>query len=373
MKLAEKHLHIVSFDVPIPADYGGVIDVFYKLRALHEIGIKVHLHCFDYGRGEKNELKQFCYKVYYYRRYTRKTLLFHKLPFIAVSRRNVALLKRLVKDDFPILFEGLHSCYYLDHPKLAGRKKLVRTHNVEHEYYMALARVENNAFKKAYFARETLKLRSYEKVLEHADTVLAISPNDTRHFNRHYGNAKYLPAFHSEGEGTFIEEKDRVAFYHGNLAVGENDKAALYLIEEVFSRSSYSLVIAGNNPSLELQRAVNDRPNVTLLQNVTTDQIRSKVQKAWINILPTFQNTGIKLKLLFALYNGGYCLVNSVMVEDTGLEEFCVVKDDPMEMANAMEALMRLPFGRSEFKDRIARLNETFCNKTNAEIIEKLL
>ena len=47
-----KHLHIVSFDVPYPPDYGGAIDVYYKLKALHEEGIKIYLHCFEYGRGE---------------------------------------------------------------------------------------------------------------------------------------------------------------------------------------------------------------------------------------------------------------------------------------------------------------------------------
>lgn len=371
--MAEKRLHIVSFDVPHPPDYGGVIDVFYKLKALNAIGVKITLHCFDYGRGEKAELKKYCDRIYYYKRHTRKTLLFHKLPFIAVSRRNPSLLKRLLKDDNPILFEGLHSCYYLDHPKLKNRTKLVRTHNVEHEYYLALARVESHAFKKAYFTRETLKLRSYESILRHAKHVFAISPNDTLHFNRHYKNATYIPAFHSEGSGTFIEDKERVAFYHGNLAVGENDKAALFLAKEVFAHSNYSLVIAGNNPSIELERTVNDLGNVTLLQDVSTNEIREWVQKSWINILPTFQNTGIKLKLLFSLYNGGYCLVNSTMVKDTGLEEFCVVKDDPLEMVSAMEALMRLPFSRGEFNSRVAALNEVFCNETNAKKIADLL
>src|SRR5690606_17916348 len=119
-------------------------------------------------------------------------------------------------------------------------------------------------------------------------------------------------------------------------------------------------------PSMELRRAVNERPNVTLMENVTTDNIRKLVQKSWINILPTFQNTGIKLKLLFALYNGGYCLVNSTMVEETGLEEFCVVKNEPDEMVNAMEALMRLPFSREEFKARVSQLDRVFSTETNA-------
>ncbi len=34
--MVEQHLHIISFDVPAPPDYGGVIDVYYKAKALAE-------------------------------------------------------------------------------------------------------------------------------------------------------------------------------------------------------------------------------------------------------------------------------------------------------------------------------------------------
>lgn len=44
-------LHIVSFHIPIPQNYGGVIDIYYKVKALHDIGVKVILHCFEYGRA----------------------------------------------------------------------------------------------------------------------------------------------------------------------------------------------------------------------------------------------------------------------------------------------------------------------------------
>ena len=41
-----KHLHIIAFDIPLPANYGGAIDIF-NLKALHEQGVYA-LHCFDY-------------------------------------------------------------------------------------------------------------------------------------------------------------------------------------------------------------------------------------------------------------------------------------------------------------------------------------
>ena len=58
--MPENHLHIVSFSVPFPANYGGVIDVFYKLKALHKAGMKIHLHCYQYDRSEAPELNTYC-------------------------------------------------------------------------------------------------------------------------------------------------------------------------------------------------------------------------------------------------------------------------------------------------------------------------
>ena len=61
-------LHIVSFDIPYPANYGGVIVIFNQIKALHALGVKVILHCFQYGdRTPQPELAQYCQEVYYYK------------------------------------------------------------------------------------------------------------------------------------------------------------------------------------------------------------------------------------------------------------------------------------------------------------------
>ena len=133
------HLHIVSFNVPWPADYGGVIDVYYRIVALSKAGVKIHLHCYTYGREEAEELEQWCEEVCYY---PRETGLRHQLewrPYIVASRCSKALLHRLQQDDLPILLEGLHNCLLLERLAGKGRRITVRAHNVEHYYYTSLA------------------------------------------------------------------------------------------------------------------------------------------------------------------------------------------------------------------------------------------
>jgi hypothetical protein len=356
--------------VPYPPNYGGVIDVFYKIKALHEAGVKIHLHCFEYGRAEALVLESLCEKVYYYKREMNKLLLLSSLPYIAITRRSEKLMSHLLEDAYPILFEGLHSCYHLSDPRLKERKKLVRTHNIEHDYYSNLASVEKDFFRKMYFRREASKLKRFEKVLGLADHILAISKADQENLIKRYRQVSLISAFHQNNEVDIKEGVGPFVLYHGNLEVGENNEAALFLVEKVFAESSIPLVIAGKNPSAELKAAAARKSSVSIRGNIPTAEIHELIRDAQINILPTFQSTGIKLKLLAALYNGRHCLVNSPMVANTGLEVLCVIEDDAAAMKLAAAKLFDMPFSREERENREQILHASFSNQIS---IGKLL
>src|SRR4030095_11313808 len=135
-------LHIISFNVPYPPDYGGVMDVFYKIKALHDYGVDITLHCFEYGRKESEVLNQVCKEVFYYKREHSFRDFTSPTPYIVKTRKSSDLLKNLTADEAPVLFEGLHTCYYLDHEELNKRVKAVRMHNVEWDYYRHLGKNE---------------------------------------------------------------------------------------------------------------------------------------------------------------------------------------------------------------------------------------
>src|SRR6185436_15645917 len=110
--------------------------------------------------------------------------------------------KNLLKNNFPILMEGLHCTHLLGDPDFAARKMIVRNHNVEHDYYENLAKVEGNIFKRYYFYNEAGKLLKYEPVLKNASAILAISPNDVNYFSSKYKHVNYITAFHQHEEVT---------------------------------------------------------------------------------------------------------------------------------------------------------------------------
>ncbi len=120
-----KSVHIISWDIPYPANYGGVIDVFWTLKKLHEQGCKIKLHCFQYGdRFSSEVLNQYCSQVFYYPRKTGMMGLHASLPYIVSSRSDKLLLTNLLQDDAPIIFEGIHSTFLLNEPKLKDRRKM---------------------------------------------------------------------------------------------------------------------------------------------------------------------------------------------------------------------------------------------------------
>lgn len=370
----EKHIHIISFDIPYPPDYGGVIDVFYKLKALHAAGVRIKMHCFEYGRPQSTELKKYCAEVFYYPRKTAKSFLFNTLPYIVLSRQSEELKSNLLKDDAPVFMEGLHSTFLLPSEEFEDRIKIVRTHNVEHEYYENLAKVERNVFKRYYFYNEAGKLKKYEAVLRKATTIAAISPNDCNYYSGIFPSVKYIPAFHPFDEVSSLPGKSDFAFYHGNLSVGENNEAALFLVNKIFEDRKHKLIIAGSKPSADLVKAVKANPAVSLLADRNPEEIYELVRTAQCNILPTFQSTGIKLKLLAALFSGRHCIVNTPMVEGTGLEPLCRIANTVEEMKLSLDQVMSASnFPEEEQILRNKYLSENFSNNVNAHKIIQML
>ena len=374
--MSDLHLHIVSFDIPYPANYGGVIDVYYKAKALAEKGVKVHLHCFQYGRKPSTELIDLFYEVKYYKRDISKKHLFKSIPYIVSSRVSEELKTNLKKDKHPILMEGLHTCSLLESRMLhKGRKMVVRPHNIEHEYYQNLAKVESDIFKKYYFYNESVKLKRYESILKKADLLLAISKNDEAYFKQFYNNVAFVPAFHPFKTVNSMLGKGDFVLYHGNLSVAENTNAVKFLISNVFNDIDIPLKIAGLNPSKNLINLINNGHgrDVELISNPDDETLGNLIKNAQINISITAQKTGLKLKLLNTLYNGRHCLVNEKMLSGSELDELCIIANDHASMKRQVKSLFNKEFNESNINNRKQKLTSIYNNGHNVEHLIKLI
>jgi len=365
----EKHLHIISFDVPYPVEHGGYFDLFYKLVALNRQGIRIHLHCFEYRREKQPELERYCSEVHYYPRQCGHKGFSHKLPYIVASRVSAELEATLLKDDYPILMEGVHCSYILNDERFTGRKIILRLHNVEYKYYRQLYHSSPSLLRKIYYLNESRLLKQYENSIADKALILAVCDQDVKSYRQEFGarNIATLPVFlpfndisASEGIGCFC-------LYHGNLSVPENEKAALWLLTKVFNDLKIPLVIAGKNPSPKLERLAGKHSNACVVANPSEQEMQDMIGKAQINILPSFNITGVKLKLLNALFNGRHCVVNEATVQSTGLEPACHIGNNATAFKSLIIQLYHQPFAEEEIRLRKKLLLTHFDNDRNAQ------
>lgn len=371
--MPNKRLHIVCLDAPSPPNYGGVYDLFYKIPALAAQGYRIHLHYFQYGKNRSaSGLESYCEKINTYTRSGFFTTIHSHLPYIVSSRKNRTLLRNLLADNDPILVEGVH-CTGLIHKLQTGRCVMVRMHNNEAAYYHYLAQHERNFLKRLYLRREAKLLSAYQKKLPKEALYLFVSLNDEVEFRQHYNfqNTITLPIFlpwqhlsGNPGAGDYC-------LYHGNLSVPENEAAVLWLVNNLKVQRAAPLVIAGRNPGAFLQRLLSTDSKIKLVANPTAAEMELLIREAHIHLLPSFNNTGVKIKLLHALFKGRHCITNkagAAGVNNNGL----FICHTASEWQECITKLMQQPFEEEDKEKRLALLTQ-YNNQENADTFSRFL
>ncbi|MGB5242027.1 MAG: hypothetical protein WBN16_06695 [Lutimonas sp.] len=364
-----KTLHIVSFEVPYPPNYGGVVDIFYKIKALHDLGVQIYLHAFESRNSKNQDIEAYCKKVFYYERQNTALKTLTLTPFIVSSRSNKKLIENLEAINAPILFEGLHTTYPLVKNSFKNRIILIRTHNIEHHYYQGLVKNETNAFTRAFFYIESLKLQYFERILKKANYILTISKADEKYFHQKFGDSvRFLPPFHPNKGVSHPSKKGYFALFHGDFRIAENQRSISYLYE-VFSKVDYPLVIAGDLDYSPIDIKTSTNKKISFIQLENEDQLKELLKRAHVNVFPAFQKSGIKLKLINALFLSRFALCHPNIVEGTGLEGLCEIAHNKSEFIKQMYRLIDEEYSEEEILKREEILNEYSCLENAQSII----
>jgi hypothetical protein len=358
--------------VPFPPNYGGVIDVYYKLQALHQAGVKVILHAFVYGRKPAPQLEAICEKVFYYQRKTGLAANLSLDPYTVKSRQSVELEQNLLSNDYPILFEVLHTCYLLDDERFSKRKKIYRHSNIEHEYYSELSRSEKSMTKKLYLKIEALKLKRFESILQHANQILAVNKKDTEYFKKKYPKAKtlYLPSFHANSTSTGKSGTGDYVLFHGNLAISENYEAVLWLAEHVFSKLNHKVIVSGLNPPEFLLSKLSAYKNIHVKASPNEEEMTQLIRNAQVHVLWTSQPTGLKLKLLNVMFKGRYIVCNQNMLAGTEIaaNSSLSICEGAADFIMRINEYMVKDFDESKSSER-EKITRDFSNQKNVQTL----
>ena len=208
----------------------------------------------------------------------------------------------------------------------------------------------------------------FQYKLKYATKMLVVSEKDCQYLACKFPDNEviYLPSSHPNDTVSSLIGRGEYALYHGNLSVPENSKAAEYLVNNVFNSDDYPLVIAGLNPPQRLQKLVQDKKHIRLVSSPSHVEMETLVRKAHVNIMVTFQETGLKIKLLQTLYKGRFILVNQAMLAGTGLNELCTIAEGALGLKTAIDKLFNQTFEAGEIAKRVKILENNFSNQRNA-------
>jgi hypothetical protein len=129
------------------------------------------------------------------------------------------------------------------------------------------------------------------------------------------------------------------------------------------------LIIAGKNPPSDLVELISKTPNTTLVESPTHDEMQRLIQQAHVNLLITFQPTGLKLKLLNALYNGRFCVANKEMLFGSGLESLVEMANNDTEIITKIKELEKRKFSIEDIENRKQFLNNLYSTKERINLM----
>lgn len=368
--MSAQKIQIIAFNNPYPANFGGAIDMFYKVKAFHKLDVKVYLHIFYDERNDVSGIENFCEEIYLYKRDKGLLKHFSLKPFSTNSRKNKELIKRLKASEVPILIESLRSCSILISEKFS-QKVAIRNHNIEHNYSFGLSKSENNIIQKIAQYIEGVKQKRFENILNKADVLFNISNHEQTYFKDKYNpESVFLPVF--QGYETIKSKSGfgKYALYHGDLTTADNLKSALFLIR-VFKGMDIPFVIAGSGLPSVIQSQIKDIDSISYVQIKDYNHLQKLIENAHINALYSFQESGTKLKVFTALFNGRHCILNKNMVDDKAILNCCEVAETEIEYRNKVKKLFKKEFKiTDDRKQALLKYNDV----ENAKIIvENLL
>ncbi|MDB5252995.1 MAG: glycosyltransferase family 4 protein [Flaviaesturariibacter sp.] len=362
----------MCLDAPSPPDYGGAIDMHFKIIELAKYR-PVILHYFAYKDGRNaSGLEKYCQAIHVYPRRGISALA-SVAPYIVSSRINKDLIERLNADDCPVLLEGIHCAGVLPHLD-RSRRIVIRMHNDEAMYYRRLIGSEHNVAKKLYYLLEARRLTRYQHRLEKRIPLACVSHTDMAVLQEKYGfsNLHFIPSFTSWQRVQGREGCGRYCLYQGNLNVPENREAVRWLLTEVFSRIDLPFVVAGKGINAGLRHLATDRAQVSFVANPSDATMDELVRDAQVHVLPSLNSTGLKLKMLHALFLGRHCVTNEAGVAGTAFRDTVTIAGTADQYIDAITDLFNKPFTEAD-RDARAGIAEVYSNARNGAALNALL
>lgn len=297
------------------------------------------------------------------------------MPYSVSSKSDESLLERLNQNDFPIIFHGIESTYFLSRGHFNNRKIIIRLQTWKHQKYKKLFHNHPIGLHKIRYKLKELRYKKFELELSRK-YICAIIPsaNECRMTLRENELAhETLPHFIGMSTPMGIEGNGHYCFFHGDFTNTSTELSAQWLLKEVFNEIELPFVIVAKNPSVEIEHLAHEKMHTCIVANPSDKELVELIKKAHIHILPTNELGDENNGLILSSHLGRHILIKREYPANKGLQSICHTAHTASEYKKKIKALFDLPFTNTDIQKRERVNREEFDDKKNVLKLLKLL
>jgi glycosyltransferase involved in cell wall biosynthesis len=313
----------LTTQLPYPPFSGGVIKTWNLVK--HWSSNDLMLVC-ALKEGEENHMAEFQEKVPNVKLFTipfdrKRTPLnllrsYFTAPSLNVFRNYNKQLDKKVKEWAPqcdLIFVDHYEMGQYVH-KSFGKPVVLHEHNAEFVMWERLAEIENNPIKKALIKLEAGRIKRAEKMYAEDASIVFAAPNDIEELAKiGVDRDKLKPTYHL-GEDFLLERPDlefdqteKALLFVGTLTWEANVDGLIWFLDEIYplvlkNHPDIHFYIVGKNPDQRLISRAQKFDSVELTGFV--EELEPYFKKARAFVIPLRFGSGIKVKLLNAMYRG---------------------------------------------------------------------
>ncbi|HRH57611.1 MAG TPA: glycosyltransferase [Chitinophagales bacterium] len=231
-------------------------------------------------------------------------------------------------------------------------KIILHEHNCEYLIWKRYANIERSVLKKVALLNQAYRIKKYEQEICRKATIILAAPNDTDELVKIGADkTKFLETYHL-GDDNLLNEPaldfnktEKALLYIGTLSWEANIDGLVWFCNEIWQsvkqqHPDIKLYIVGKKPDVRLKE-IADKDNQIILTGFV-EKVEPYFQKSRIFITPLRFGSGIKVKVVNALYRGIPCVTTSIGTEGLKVKdgEDIFIKDNAAEYADAINTLL---------------------------------
>jgi glycosyltransferase involved in cell wall biosynthesis len=344
---------IVCSDFPYPADHGGRVDTWGRIKVLAELGWKIHLVICGKHIPSQEDIKvvyNYVEKVKLCPRRSKMIDLLSGMPMQVQSRKELKHVN--IDEDYDyVLLEGDYVYHILNNPLIKHNNIILRVHNDEAIYFQALSRSAKKLPHKLYYRMESRRFKQLQqRMLKRVDKYLFISNQEFQKFSSRYPATKsqFLPPPVTKEifQSNTFQSKNVV--FIGSLFMPNNREAIEWYLEHIhpvmLNIPDYQFIIAGNSRKQSLKWLESYNLNKVVVHD-TPKSLEHIYDTGYVFVNPMQNGAGVKLKTIEAIQNGLPVISTSIGAEGTGLRhnEHVLIADNPEQFSAHLQQLLHHP------------------------------